>query len=221
MNSAIRLVVVDDHPLYRDGVVRTLKEHDGLEVVGQGGSADDAVLLCMAHKPDVALLDVSMRGGGIAAAGRVMDAVPDTKVMILTVSEQDTDVINALEQGVKGYVLKGVEGSELVSIIHRVASGESYVAPSLAAGLLVSMKLTMKRNGDGTRASMLTEREEGILRLVSLGCSNKEIGRHLDLQEKTVKHYMTGILQKLNVRNRVEAAVVAREQLGMRPGDSA
>jgi two-component system, NarL family, nitrate/nitrite response regulator NarL len=203
MNSAIRLVVVDDHPLYRDGVVRTLKEHDGLEVVGQGGSADDAVLLCMAHKPDVALLDVSMRGGGIAAAGRVMD------------------VINALEQGVKGYVLKGVEGSELVSIIHRVASGESYVAPSLAAGLLVSMKLTMKRNGEGTRASMLTEREEGILRLVSLGCSNKEIGRHLDLQEKTVKHYMTGILQKLNVRNRVEAAVVAREQLGMRPGDSA
>ena len=221
MNAPIRLVVVDDHPLYRDGVVRTLDEHEGLKVVGQGGSADEAVSLCVAHKPDVALLDVSMRGGGIAAAGQVLDAVPDTKVMMLTVSEQDSDVINALEQGVKAYVLKGVEGAELVSIIQRVASGESYVAPSLAAGLLVSMKLSMKRNGDMARSPLLTEREEGILRLVSLGCSNKEIGRHLDLQEKTVKHYMTGILQKLNVRNRVEAAVIAREQLGMRPGENA
>jgi two-component system, NarL family, nitrate/nitrite response regulator NarL len=215
VSKPIRVVVVDDHPLYRDGVIRTLREDVGIEVLGEGGSADEAFALCRDLRPDIALLDVSMPGGGMTALRNLTAAGLGVRAVMLTVSESDGDVIAALADGAKGYVLKGVEGRELVAILKRVAAGESHVAPALAANLLVNMKSALDHRGRTEPGPLLTEREEGILRLVSLGRSNKEIGRSLDLQEKTVKHYMTGILQKLNVRNRVEAAVMARERMGI------
>jgi len=214
MDSAIKVVVVDDHPLFRSGVVRTLEEEDGIEVVAEGASAEEALDLVARHVPTVALLDISMPGNGISAAKRIAETHPGVRIAMLTVSENDQDVMKALEVGAIGYVLKGVGAGDLVGMIRGVAQGESYVSPSLAARLLVAMKSAKAAPSTRSALASLTEREEQILRLVANGLSNKEVGRELDLQEKTVKHHMTSILQKLHARNRVEAAVIARENWG-------
>lgn len=132
------------------------------------------------------------------------------KVAMLTVSEEDDDVMQALKAGAVGYILKGVGSRELVSIVKDVARGQSYVSPTLAARILNAMREGGPKRPENPLDD-LSKREEDILSLVAEGKSNKEVGRALDLQEKTVKHYMTTILQKLHVRNRVEAAVMARE----------
>jgi len=210
MENKIRVIVVDDHPLYRDGVVRTLQACGQVEVVGTGDSCAQAVELGVELCPDVALVDISMPGGGLKALGELVEQQPDTKVIMLTVSESDADVLTALNSGASGYVLKGVSGAQLIEIIASVAAGGSYVSPELAARVLVAMQ----EGGSDPKRSVvedLTRREEQILRLVSKGKSNKEVAIELDLQEKTIKHHMTSILQKLKVRNRVEAAVLAKD----------
>lgn len=210
--SEIRVVIADDHPLYREGVARSLSEAEGIEVVAEGQDADTAIELTERLRPDLVLLDLSMPGGGgLAALRRIMAMAAPPAVAMLTVSEEDDDVMQALKAGAKGYILKGVGSRELVAIVRDVAAGQSYVSPALAARILNAM-----RSGGGSRRSMdpiedLSHREEEILKLVAAGKSNKEVGLALDLQEKTVKHYMTAILQKLHVRNRVEAAVMARD----------
>jgi two-component system, NarL family, nitrate/nitrite response regulator NarL len=212
MTDGLGVVIADDHPLYRDGVARTLAERAGFQVLGVCGSADDAVLLAERHRPDLVLLDISMPGGGIEAARRIAALGTATKIVMLTVSERDEDVMEALKAGAHGYVLKGVGASELLDIVRTVASGGSFVSPTLAARLLQAMQKPDRRGGpSGDRLSSLARREEQILELVAKGLSNKEVARELDLQEKTIKHYMTSILQKLHVRNRVEAALLARE----------
>lgn len=205
-----RLVVVDDHPLYRSGVIRSLAESGLFDIVGEGASAAEAISLCAALQPDLVLLDISMPGGGVAAIPAIVGEAPETLVVMLTVSEQEDDIMAALAAGARGYLLKGVGAAELIATLSAVLSGESYVAPSLAARLLIAMKSVPQPAGR-TPFEALTAREEQILKLVAGGLSNKEVGRRLDLQEKTVKHYMTSILQKLQARNRVEAAVMARE----------
>ena len=147
----------------------------------------------------------------LVAALREAITLPDApKIAMLTASEEDDQVMQALKAGALGYVLKGVGARELVGIVKDLARGQTYVSPVLAGRLLASM-----RNGGAARPANpladLSKREEDILRLVAEGKSNKEIGLTLDLQEKTVKHYMTNILQKLQVRNRVEAALKARD----------
>lgn len=210
MTETIRIVIADDHPLFRDGVARTLDERDDLEVVGQGGSAAEALALVEEHMPDLVCLDISMPGGGIEAAREIGRRFPAVGIVMLTVSEDDEDVLAALGAGARGYVLKGVGAEELVGVLRGVATGASYVSPSLAARVLGALKAPRVAEADPLDA--LTHREEQILRLVAKGLSNKEVGRELDLQEKTVKHYMTNILQKLHVRNRVEAAILARDR---------
>lgn len=212
MDEKITLIVADDHPLYREGVVRTLSAEPDIEVAGVGASADEAVSLVAGHMPDIALLDISMPGGGLTAARRIAEAYPAVSIVMLTVSEQDEDVHAALKTGALGYVLKGVGGAELVGLVRDVAKGASYVSPSLAARLLKEAG-TGAAAAPANRLDSLTDREREILLKVADGMSNKEVARALDLQEKTVKHYMTNILRKLEVRNRVEAAIVARESL--------
>jgi two-component system nitrate/nitrite response regulator NarL len=212
MTDRLRVLVADDHPLYRDGVARTLAERAGFQVVGACGSADDAVALAERHRPDLVLLDISMPGGGIAAARRIAALGLPTKIVMLTVSERDDDVMAALKAGAHGYALKGVGASELVDIVRTVAGGGSFVSPTLAARLLRAMQNPDQRERlSGDPLAALAPREEQILELVARGLSNKEVARALDLQEKTVKHYMTSILQKLHVRNLVEAALLARD----------
>lgn len=212
MTEKIRVVLVDDHPMLREGVASTLEAESDFEVVAQGSNAKDALTLARDQMPDVIMLDVSMDGGGINAASAIAAACPIVKIVMLTVSEDEDDVLAALKVGARGYVLKGVSGPELVRIVRLVNEGESYVTPSLAASLLGELREQKKPASDPL--SELTDRERQILELLATGRSNKEIAGKLFLSEKTVKHYMTNILQKLQVRNRVEAALLAQKRSG-------
>ncbi len=211
MGNRIRIVLADDHPLYRDGVSTSLSSEPGFEVVGECATADEAVSVVSNLLPDVVLLDIAMPGGGIDAAERISTACPVVKILMLTASEDENDVYAALETGASGYILKGIGGDELIAIVRAVYDGESYVSPNLAARLLIDLR---KGGRGGSRQgdpfAELTAREEQILKSVAQGLSNKEIALKLTLSEKTIKHYMTNILKKLQVRNRVEAAIKAR-----------
>ncbi len=209
-DAFISIVVVDDHPLLREGVVRTLDSNEDMQVLAEGSSASDALRLAREHLPDVILLDVSMPGGGLNAAADISRACPIVKLVMLTVSEDEEDVLSAFKAGVHGYVLKGVSGSELAEIVRGVVSGQNYVTPGLAASLLQDAeRRTVTSPADPLES--LTAREREILQELSTGASNKAIANALHLSEKTVKHHMTNILQKLHVRNRVEAAILAQK----------
>src|SRR3990167_9001745 len=177
--TVLRVLLADDHPLYRDGVARSLRDAGDIDIVGETQDGESAAAMCVAMLP---------------------------------ASEDEGDLMQALKLGALGYVLKGVGATELVELVRELAAGRSYVSPGLAGRLLLAMR------GKGAAAEPnpladLSRREEDILKLVAQGRSNKEVGRELNIQEKTVKHYMTSILQKLQVRNRVEAAMLAREHL--------
>ncbi|GAF96972.1 unnamed protein product, partial [marine sediment metagenome] len=204
--------LVDDHPMLREGVAATLSAEADIEIVGEGADAEDALRLARDLLPDIILLDISMPGGGISAARAIAMACPIVKIVMLTVSEDEEDVLASLKAGARGYVLKGVSGPELVGIIRSVQAGEPYVTPKLAASLLVELKENISPSeAIEDPLSELTDRELQILELVATGRSNKEIAEQIFLSEKTIKHYMTNILQKLQVRNRVEAAMLAQK----------
>ncbi len=212
MGGDIRVVLADDHPIYREGVARTLADAGGIEVVGQAADGEAAVGLVAQLSPDLVLLDISMpKGGGLPALARISQMDGPPRVAMLTASEEDDDLMQALRLGALGYVLKGVGAGELVAVVRGLAEGQSYVSPGLAGRLLLGMR--SRGAAPVNPLEDLTRREEDILRLVAQGLSNREVGQTLELQEKTVKHYMTAILQKLHVRNRVEAAMLAREHL--------
>ncbi len=210
MSESLQIAIIDDHPLFREGVVHTLGAQQDIEVVGEGESAADALRIVAERMPDILLLDVSMPGGGLNAVRQISAAFPVVKVVMLTVSESEDDVTAALRAGARAYVLKGVASRELARIIRSVAAGEVYVTPSLAASLLYELTGGRGPNATPNPLDGLTERERQILERVAAGDSNKEIGAQLGVSEKTVKHHMTNILQKLQARNRVEAALMAR-----------
>ena len=205
MVEPIRIVVADDHPLFLEGVITSLQTAEDIEIVGQAGDADGAVRIVREHVPDVALLDVTMPGGGLEAARKIATACPATRIVMLTVSEDEDDLLAAMKAGACGYVLKGVSSQELLAIVRAVSGGEVYVAPTLAFALLREMS----KPPAADPLAELSTRERQVLELVGMGLSNQEIGQRLGLAEKTVKHYMTNILTKLQVRSRVEAALLA------------
>ncbi|AZV18863.1 MULTISPECIES: response regulator transcription factor [Mesorhizobium] len=211
MTGTIRIAIVDDHPLFREGVTRSLSEIGGFEMVGEGATAQDAERLATTVRPDILLLDISMPGGGLTAVASILASHPAQKIVMLTVSEANADVTKALNAGVNGYVLKGVGSRGLADILRNVAAGESYLSPTLSARLLSDLQSQQPTDGIAERLRQLTDRQTEILRLVAEGLSNKEVALRLELQEKTVKHHMTGVLSKLNVRNRTEAALMMRE----------
>lgn len=218
MGDKIRIVVVDDHPLFRDGVVHTLTTEPDFEIAGQGTTADEAVELVGRLLPDLILLDLGIPGGGLKAAEKIVTACPATKIVMLTASTEEDDLMAALKAGAKAYVLKGASARELVTILREVWGGQSYVAPALAAHLLSAMTSSpLKTPLSSDPLDQLTERERQILDHVAAGLSNKEIGQKLHLAEKTVKHYMTNVLQKLQVRNRVEVALLVQQRQRTQP----
>lgn len=216
----IRLVIVDDHPIFREGVASILGSEEDIEIVGQGLTAEDAITMARDLLPDVMLLDINLPGGGISATEKISIAFPVVKIIILTGSDDKDIVVSALKAGAHAYVLKGVAARELNGILHTVYAGEGYVSPSLAA-LLLSNISSPHQSQTSVKDGIdeLTERERQILELIAVGTSNKEIGQKLFLSEKTVKHYVTNILQKLHVRNRVQAALLAQEKTRPRPGN--
>lgn len=212
MTAEISLAVIDDHPLFREGVIRSLTEMDGFSIVGEGSSKEDALRIATEHRPDILLLDISMPGGGLDAISLILGQIPDQKIVMLTVSEASDDVMAALKSGAKGYVLKGVGSRMLADIIRSIAAGDSYVAPTLSARLI-------SENGSAAQVNpfnALTDREREVLELASAGLSNKHIGLKLDLHEKTIKHHMTQIFAKLEVSNRTEAAMAFRDEIERR-----
>ena len=197
--SQLRVLIADDHPLFREGVAALIRSHDGATVVGQAETGQDAVAMTRECFPDLVLLDLSMPDGGLWALGEIKKLDTPPVVAILTVSEEDDDVFTALKTGADGYILKGIGGRDLLAAIEDLAAGRSYVSPGLAMKVLQAMRTPASKDTKDDPMDSLTAREEEILRLVATGKSNKEVGRALDLQEKTVKHYMTIILQKLQV----------------------
>ena len=211
MSNRIRILVADDHPMFRAGVSHTLKGNGAFEVVGEAASAHEAIQLARQLRPDVALLDVSMPGCGLKAAAEIKRTCREVHIVFFTVSETKESVNAALEVGARGFVLKGATGTELARVLQAVCGGESYVAPTMAARLWTQLRQkppVRERNA----LSDLTSREEQVLAQVRRGLTNKEIAKNLSLSDKTVKHYMTSILQKLQVRSRVEAVIQLQGQ---------
>ncbi len=210
MTEPIGVLVVDDHPLFRNGVVNALRSEPGIAVVGEAASGQEAVALARERLPDVVLLDVSMPGwDGLFTAERIATACPASAIVMLTASEDPDKLLGAFKAGARGYVLKGVAVQELVRVIRGAVAGEVYVSPGLAAEMLV----TLTRGPAPDPLQELTEREREILALIGKGLTNRLIGERLGLTEKTIKHYVTNILQKLQVRSRVEAALFASRHL--------
>lgn len=213
----IRTAIVDDHPVVRKGVVETFAEEVDFEIVGQGASAEDAVRIAREHKPDLMILDVTMPGGGVEAAGEIHRLLPTVRILMLSIREDLGVVRAALKAGALGYVSKGVDGADLVAAARRIMSGVRFISPDLAARLIAGDDQDGQPSHGHASAPLppLTARETEILDLVGEGLSNQAIAQRTGLSENTVKHYMTPLLHKLGVRNRTEAALLVRNS---RPG---
>jgi DNA-binding NarL/FixJ family response regulator len=206
MDSVIRIGIVDDHPLLREGVANALRKRADFKVLEQGANADEAKSIAMRLQPDVLLMDVNMPGDPFSAVRFIATEHPQVKVLTLTVSESEEDAYCALEAGARGYLLKGIIGPDLVTAIRNVARGDIHITPEFERKLLSNFK----RREIEIKKIDLTHREEQVIREVSKGLTNKEVAEKLAISEKTVKYYMTCVMQKLHARNRVEAVTALR-----------
>jgi two-component system nitrate/nitrite response regulator NarL len=215
MSAPIRLLVVDDHPLFRRGLIALLSQHASVSVVGEAADAGEAQRSAQTLRPDVILLDNHLPGvRGVDALPGLREAAPQTKVLMLTVSEDEADLAAALTNGAQGYVLKTIDGDALVAAIARCASGETVIGPELTGKLVTALRhanapaLQLRAEPIAT----LSPRERDTLRHIARGASNKEIARALDIAETTVKIHVQHILRKLDLSSRVQAAVYASER---------
>ena len=209
MEDLIRILIADDHPLFREGVATTLNNHPKFKLVGQAETVEETLNLVDTLLPDVVLLDITIPDeNGISAAKKINSAYPVVNIIMLTASNDEDDLLNALKAGARGYIIKGVNAKELTNAVLSVVDGGTYISKGLASALL--FELTQPKDPDPL--TNLSEREEQILQLVSEGLTNREIGERLHLAEKTIKHYMTNVLQKLHVRSRVEAALLIQKK---------
>ena len=206
MSNRVRVGIVDAHPLFRAGVGQLLTLSQDCEVVAEGATAEDAFRIARRDAPDVLIVDLHSEIN-VETVARLAGEFPAMRTLILTVVADENQVVSALRAGVAGYMLKGASGAELIESIGRVHKGESYVYPSLAARLI---GLAVNRQSTPDRFSTLTTREEQILDYLTRGLSNKEIGHELTLSDKTIKYYVTSLLEKLDVSNRVEAALLGQ-----------
>jgi DNA-binding NarL/FixJ family response regulator len=220
MPDAIRIAVIDDHPMFREGALQIFAGTADMRVVAEGATATDAVRVAEEFRPDVMLLDLSLPGGGLEAAAIIAGTFPSVRAVMLTASESEFDVAAALMVGARGYIVKGSSGVEVVETVRAVFDGETYVAPSFAGRLPVQLRTHCKPSANKC-ANDLTGREEAVLSLVSLGLRNKEIAHRLHLNERSVKHHMTSIMRKSKVRNRVEAMLMFRRGGRLVSGSSA
>jgi DNA-binding NarL/FixJ family response regulator len=201
----IRVLLVDDHPIVRQGVTGVLARESDIEVVGEAGTLDEGLRLDAARHPDVILLDLKMPGAPEAGAVASF-AARGRGIVVFTAHDGDDDVFRAIRGGARGYLLKGSPAAEIAQAIRRVHAGESYLSPRIAAKLVTDVAQPRGRTGT------LSARERGVLRLVAAGQSNRQIGETLSITERTVKFHVTAIFNKLGADNRAQAVALAAER---------
>ena len=209
----IRVLIVDDHTLFRSGIKLLLERQTGFEVVGEASDGLEGVKRAKQLKPDVVLLDLHMPGtSGLAAVPLLREEVPQTEIIMLTVSEDADDLLEALRAGARGYLLKNIDTDFLLDSLRRAAAGESVISSQMAGKLADAMRNPQNSLAKAESSlGKLTPREREIIVMLASGASNKEVARTLDLAESTVKIHVQGILRKLNLSSRVQAAVYAVE----------
>ncbi len=211
MSESIRIVLVDDHTLFRMGLAELLEHRGGVKVVGVAGNGAEARRLLQAHKPDAILMDLHMSPiGGLELFRQLKEEGFDIPTLVLTVSDAEEDLAAALRAGVRGYLLKDMEPDDVVDAIQRAVRGETVVAPSLTMKLVDMLKHDQPSEQEAL-VNSLTQREREILSHLALGESNKVIARALDISHDTVKLHVRHVLSKLSLTSRVEAAVFAVE----------
>ncbi len=215
MTDQRRVLIVDDHDLFRDGIASLLRAR-GYEVVGEAGDGLEAVVRARELKPDLVLMDIRMPNlGGLEATRLIKTELPETKVVILTVSDDEEDLFEAIKSGAQGYLLKKLKSDTFFELIAGVANGEAPISPQMAAKMI--NEFTAPRGTGSTRESErgLTDREMEVLKLVAQGSTNRNIASALTITESTVKYHLSNILNKLHLNNRAQvAAYAARRGLG-------
>ena len=213
--NPIRVLIVDDHTLFRSGIKLLLQRDGGFEVVGEAGDGLEGIKRAKSLQPDIVLLDLHMPGiSGREAVQLIVEEVPETRVVMLTVSEDAEDLVDCLRAGAAGYLLKNIETDYLIDAIRRAACGESVMSPLMTSKLVREFRTQPKADAVPQPAEeheKLSPREKEIITLLARGASNKEVARALGVAESTVKIHVQSILKKLNLSSRVQAAVYAVE----------
>ena len=211
----MRVLVVDDQELFRRGLTMLLGVEDGIQVVGEAGDGLRGAELAISTAPDVVLLDVRMpKQSGIDACVKIKEALPSTKIIMLTMSDEEADLYEAVKSGASGYLLKDSSIDEVAQAIRVVADGQSLISPSMAIKLLDEFKQMSRTDRQQVPSPRLTDRELEVLKLVAQGLNNREIAKRLFISENTVKNHVRNILEKLHLHSRMEAVMYAlREKL--------
>jgi two-component system NarL family response regulator len=215
LDTTIRVLICDDHALFRRGLVMVLESEPGIEVVAEAEDGEEAVRQAGDAAPDVILMDVRMpKMSGIEATRAISDVVPTAKILMLTVSDEEEDLYEAVKAGATGYLLKEISIEEVANAIRAVMTGQSLISPSMASKLLSEFNNLAKAAQQKVLAPKLTDRELQVLKLVAQGMSNREVAEQLFISENTVKNHVRNILEKLHLHSRMEAVVYAvREKL--------
>ncbi len=198
----LRVLVVDDSTLFREGLSNLLDNYSDIQVIGQASNGNEALEKTRQTVPDIVLMDIIMpQCNGLEATRMIKDEMPHVKIVMLTVSESEENLFQAIKLGAHGYLLKSTEASDLVQVLRGLSQGETYVAPGIAARILQEFARP------GYAKENLSSREKEVLKLVTQGLTNKEIAKSLNIAQSTVKNHIRNTMEKLHVRNRVEAAI--------------
>ncbi|HEV2451856.1 MAG TPA: response regulator transcription factor [Streptosporangiaceae bacterium] len=213
-SEPIRVLIVDDHALFRRGLEMVLDEEDDIELVGQASDGAEATKKARESLPDVVLMDIRMpRSSGIQACRAMKEAAPSMKIVMLTISDEEEDLFEAIRAGASGYLLKDIPLDEVAETVRGVHGGQSLISPAMAGKLLTEFATLARRNEEARTqqvpAPKLTEREMGVLKLVAKGMNNRDIARELFISENTVKNHVRNILEKLQIHSRMEAVMIA------------
>jgi DNA-binding NarL/FixJ family response regulator len=213
MPEALRVLIVDDHSLFRNGLRTVLESNDGIEVVGEAEDGQAAIKQALACCPDIILMDINMpKCNGLEATREIKRLLPKTKIVILTVSDADNDLFEAIKNGADGYLLKDIKEQELATLLKLTIKGEAFLQGMLAAKILEEFRrLGEKEEAKSNHQITLSEREQEVLKLIAVGTNNRQIAKQLCISENTVKHHISNIMSKLHVQNRIQLAVLANE----------